>query len=120
VVAGTAKYHVQGAVSEDFDDKQETIVNKDIIIVSESTKIHVTAATEIQLQVGASTLLMKSDGSIKLTGTSIAIAGTAKVAIHGGEVESKADSSHTTAGAIVMSDGSGTNTVKGGMVMLNP
>jgi type VI secretion system secreted protein VgrG len=120
VVAGTAKYHVQGAVNEDFDDKQETIVNKDIIIESETTKIHVTAATEIQLQVGASTLLMKCDGSIKLTGTSIAIDGDAKVAVHGGEVESKADGSHTTAGAIVLSDGSGTNTVKGGMVMLNP
>jgi hypothetical protein len=96
------------------------VVNKDITIVSESTKIHLTAATEIQLQVGASTLLMKSDGSIKLTGTNIAIDGAQKVAIHGGQVESKADSSHTTAGAIVMSDGSGTNTVKGGMVMLNP
>ncbi len=120
VVAGTAKFHVKGAVSEDFDAKQETIVNQDIIITSESTKIHVTAATEIQLQVGASTLLMKSDGSIKLTGTNIAIDGSEKVAIHGGQVESKADSSHTTSGAIVMSDGSGSNTVKGGMVMLNP
>jgi len=120
VVAGTVKFHVKGAVSEDFDDKQETIVSQDIIITSESTKIHVTAATEIQLQVGASTLLMKSDGSIKLTGTNIAIDGSEKVAIHGGQVESKADSSHTTSGAIVMSDGSGSNTVKGGMVMLNP
>ena len=120
VVAGTAKYHVQGAVMEDFDDKQETVVNKDIIIVSESTKIHVTAATEIQLQVGASTLLMESNGNISLKGVNVTIDGSTSVTVQGGIVHSEAKSEHQTKGAIVLSEGSATNTVKGGMVMLNP
>jgi hypothetical protein len=35
-------------------------------------------------------------------------------------VHSEADSQHQTKGAIVLSEGSATNTIKGGMVMLNP
>ena len=129
VKAGTAKYHVQGALTEKYDTTQKTTVAQDIIISSTSgpiaissdaQKITMKAATEIKLEVGASTLLMKADGSIKLTGVSIGIDGSAKVAIHGGQVSSEADSSHNTKGAIVMSEGSATNTVKGGMVMLNP
>ena len=34
-------------------------------------------------------------------------------------VHSEAESEHQTTGAIVISDGKATNTVKGGMVMLN-
>src|SRR6266700_5314288 len=63
VLAGTAKFHLKGAVAESFDDKQETMVANDIIITSTSTQIHISAATEIKLEVGASKLLMKSDGS---------------------------------------------------------
>ena len=120
VVAGTAKYHVKGAVSETFDDKQETTVNKDIIISSQTTKIHVTAATEIQLQVGASKLLMKSDGSIELSGNNVAIKGSQTVQIKGASITSQADADNNTKGAIVLSEGSASNTVKGGVVMLNP
>ena len=46
VVAGTATYHVKGAVKETFEDTQTTTVTKDIVITSSSTKIHITAATE--------------------------------------------------------------------------
>lgn len=120
VVAGTAKYHVKGAVAETFDDKQETTVNKDIVISSQTTKIHVTAATEIQLQVGASKLLMKSDGSIELSGNNVAIKGSQTVQIKGASITSQADADNNTKGAIVLSEGSASNTVKGGVVMLNP
>jgi type VI secretion system secreted protein VgrG len=120
VAGNTATYHVQGAVTEKFDATQTTTVNNEILITSSTASLHVEAATEIQLHTGASTLLMKSDGSIKLTGVNIAIDGSQKVRTHGGEVTSEADSQHQTKGAIVVSDGSATNTVRGGMVMLNP
>jgi type VI secretion system secreted protein VgrG len=120
VVAGTGTFHVKGAVKETYDDKQETTVAKDIIIKSNETKIHMTAATEIKLEVGQSKLLMKSDGSIELKGVNLAIDGSASVNIHGASVTSKADADNSTKGTIVLSEGSATNTIKGGMVMLNP
>jgi type VI secretion system secreted protein VgrG len=120
VGTGTAKYHVKGAVTEIFDDKQETTVNADIIITSKTTKIHGIASTEIQLKVGSSKLLMKSDGSIELSGTHIAIKGTEQVEIKGGSIVSSADSNHDISGALVKSEASATNTIKGAMVMLNP
>jgi type VI secretion system secreted protein VgrG len=129
VVTGTATYHVKGALDETYDDTQTTTVKNTLTIVStagpiavssDSQKITMTAATEIKLEVGASTLLMKADGSIELSGVSIAIDGAQKVAVHGGQVSSEADTSHDTKGNIVLSEGAATNTVKGGMVMLNP
>jgi type VI secretion system secreted protein VgrG len=129
VVTGTATYHVKGALKEDYDDTQTTTVKNKLTIVStagpiavtsDSQKINLTAATEIKLEVGASTLLMKADGSIELSGVSIGIDGAQKVAVHGGQVSSEADTSHDTKGNIVLSEGAATNTVKGGMVMLNP
>jgi type VI secretion system secreted protein VgrG len=119
VAAGTATIHVKGAVKETFDATQSTNVTSDITIDSKAT-IHITAATDIQLQVGASTLLMKASGEIKLTGTNVAVDGSQQLNLHGGQLMSKADTNHSTEGAIVISNGSASNTVKGGMVMLNP
>jgi type VI secretion system secreted protein VgrG len=99
---------------------QTNTVNKQIVIESQTAAIHVTAATEIKLEVGASKLLMKSDGSIELSGVSVGVSGSAKVAISGGQISSEAQTTHDTKGAMVLSDGSPTNTVRGGMVMLNP
>lgn len=102
------------------DGTHTETVKKEIVITCTTAHIHVTAATEIQLLVGASKLLMKSDGKIELSGTNIAIDGTQKVRVHSAEIASEADQQHQTKGAIVISEGSATNTVKGGMVMLNP
>ena len=120
VETGTETHYVKSDVKEDFDATQKTTVAKEIEIKSNGAHIHLTAATEIKLTVGASELLMKSDGSIKLKGVNVSVDGSQSVNIHGMSVTSKADADHNTQGAIVMSDGSGTNTVKGGMVMLNP
>jgi type VI secretion system secreted protein VgrG len=120
VVAGTAKYHVQGDVTENYSANQKTTVNNDIIITSTTTKIHGTAATEIKLEVGSSKLLMKSNGDISLEGVNVSIKGSSSVTVKGGIVHSEADSEHQIKGAIVLSEGSATNTIKGGMVMLNP
>ena len=119
VVAGTAKYHVQGALTEIYDNKQETTVANEIIIKSGST-IYVEAADEITLKVGASKLWMDSGGKIELSGNNIAIKGTANVQISGGSIVSAADENHEISGKAVKSEGSATNTVKGGVVMLNP
>ncbi len=119
VVAGTATYHVKGAVKETYEDEQNTTVTSDIIIISKA-KIHITAADEILLEVGASKLLMKKDGSIELSGKTIAVNGSEKVGIAGASIASVAGNDHSISGAIVVSEGKTTNTVKGGMVMLNP
>jgi hypothetical protein len=120
VVAGTAKYHVQGAVSEKYDDKQETTVANEIIIKSTGSKIYVEAATEITLIVGASKLWMDKGGKIELSGINIAINGKEKVGIAGEAIASEAGNDHTISGKLVVSKGSTSNTVQGGMVMLNP
>ena len=129
VVANTADYHVQGALNEKYDATQTTTVKDNITIIttagavvisSDSQHVYITAATSIQLQTGASSLWMASDGNIALKGVTVAIEGSSNVTIKGGTVHSEAASEHQTKGAIVLSDGSATNTVKGGMVMLNP
>jgi type VI secretion system secreted protein VgrG len=120
VAKGTADIHVKGAVTEFFEDVHATYVTNAITIISKTKTIYVQAAEEIELTVGASTLLMKKDGTIKLVGTNIAVDGSAKVRLHSADIASEADVQHSTKGAIVLSEGSATNTIKGGMVMLNP
>jgi type VI secretion system secreted protein VgrG len=101
------------------EGKETNTVQQEIVVTSKA-HIHVTAAKEIKLEVGASTLLMKDNGEIKLEGINIAVEGKAKVRTHGEEVTSEADKQHQIAGKTVVSEGSVTNTVRGGMVMLNP
>jgi type VI secretion system secreted protein VgrG len=129
VKAGTATYHVQGALVENYDATQKTTVKQAIDIVStggpiaisaDAQHVYINAATNIQLHVGSSMIWMDSGGQINIKGVNVAINGSATVTIKGGIVHSEADSEHQTKGAIVLSDGSATNTVKGGMVMLNP
>lgn len=121
-IKGDTKITIQsGAYTLDVAANTHTsTAAQEIVVTSKGAHIHLTAATEIKLQVGASKLLMKSDGSIELSGVNIAIDGAAKVRTHGAEVTSQADAQHQIKGAIVISEGSATNTVKGGMVMLNP
>ena len=120
VVAGTAKYHVKGAVTENFDDTQDTYVEKGISITSGTKHIYIHGCTNIQLHVGASQLWMADDGNILLKGKYIKIVGSDKVEIHGGEIVSAAEKTHEISGANVKSEAQSNNVVKGGMVMLNP
>ncbi|MDQ2779499.1 MAG: type VI secretion system tip protein VgrG [Pseudomonadota bacterium] len=129
VAANTATYHVQGALTETYDATQSTTVKDKltitstagaIAVTSSAQHVDVTAATTIQIQVGASMIKMGADGTIEISGVNIAIHGSANVTVKGGTVHSEADSEHQTKGAIVLSEGAATNTVKGGMVMLNP
>ena len=120
VSVGAETREVMGKVTETFHDSQETIVTQSITIKSQGSFIHVTAATDIILQVGASKLALYSDGRIELRGVSLAINGSTAVNISGTSITSEASADHNVKGAIVLSEGSATNTVKGGMVMLNP
>jgi type VI secretion system secreted protein VgrG len=62
--------------------KQTDTVKQEIIVTSQSAHIHVTAATEITMKVGASTFHMDKDGSILLDGKYIKINGTTMVDIN--------------------------------------
>jgi len=120
VKAGTADYHVQGALKEVYDTTQDTTVKNKITIKSTSSEIVIDASTRIELHTGSSKLVMYSNGDISLEGVNVTVKGSSLVTIDGGIVHSQAQSEHQTTGAIVLSNGSSTNTVKGGMVMLNP
>jgi type VI secretion system secreted protein VgrG len=103
------------------EGKETNTVKQEIVVTSQTAHIHITAKTQIKLEVGLSKLLMKSDGSIELKGMNITIDGAESVTTHGMSVTSKADIDHNIKGTIVVSDAAATNTVKGGaMVMLNP
>jgi type VI secretion system secreted protein VgrG len=128
VVAGKADYHVQGPITEIYDDKQSTTVKNDITIVctggpiavaSDAQHVYIKGTTSIQLHVGASTIWMDSGGQIAIDGVNVSITGKSSVAISGGIVHSEAKGEHQTKGAIVLSEAGGTNTIKGSMVMLN-
>jgi type VI secretion system secreted protein VgrG len=129
VVANTADYHVQGALTEKYDTTQTTTVqgaitvkstSGAIVISADASDIYIHAATSIQLHTGASKLWMDSAGNISLEGVNVTISGANIVTVKGLIVHSEATAEHQTKGAIVISEGSATNTVKGGMVMLNP
>ncbi len=87
---------------------------------STDADVYVQAKTQIALDVGGSHLLMKADGTIILDAKNITIYGSESVSIQGNAIRSFADQKHETKGAITISEGVTTNTVKGGMVMLNP
>lgn len=120
VVAGTADYHVQGAVTEKFSATQSTTVNKEILITSASASIHLEAATEIQLHTGASTLLMKSDGTIELSGVKLSISGTQEVKAGVATQTVTCDPSQvTTSGAAITSSAVGVHQISGALVKIN-
>jgi type VI secretion system secreted protein VgrG len=129
VVANTADYHVQGALTEKYDTTQTTTVKGDIttksttgaiVVSADASKIYIHAATNIELHTGASKLRMDSAGNISLEGVNVTISGSSLVTVKGLIVHSEASAEHQIKGAIVISEGSATNTIKGGMVMLNP
>ncbi|MCP4431058.1 MAG: type VI secretion system tip protein VgrG [Gammaproteobacteria bacterium] len=120
VKANTATYHVQGALTENYDDIQSTTANKAITIESGTAHVHIDASTVIKLHVGASTIKMDSGGNITIDGVNININAASTVTIKGKIVHSEATAEHQTKGAVVSSEGSATNTVKGGTVLLNP
>jgi type VI secretion system secreted protein VgrG len=120
VKTGTATYHVQAALTENYDATQTTTVKSNISTTSSTGSVYVQAATHIHLQVGLSTVFMDASGQISITGKNIAIHGSESVSVSGAAIRSVAEKEHETKGKIVTSDGATSNTVRGAMVMLNP
>ena len=119
-VGGTHTETVTGAVTENYKNNQHTTVNQDIVITSETAHIYIHTATSIQLHVGASSLWMDSDGNISLNGVNVTIKGSDCVFIKGQIIHSDADAQNFITGGKVVSEGKASNTVKGGVVLLNP
>jgi type VI secretion system secreted protein VgrG len=101
-------------------NKADRVSQGSSTLISNTQHVFIQAATNIQLHVGASMIWMDSEGQISLQGKNIIIKGSESVSIAGGAIRSIADQEHETKGAITVSEGVTTNTVKGGMVMLNP
>jgi type VI secretion system secreted protein VgrG len=109
--------HVKGKVEETFDDTLTT-----------------TVANEIKMVCGASSITMKKDGTIEITGVNIKINGSATIeersarigsaatgdnTIAGARVEVSGSASVRVTGALIDSEAAGANTVKGALVKLN-
>ncbi len=120
VASNGANYHAKGDVAHHYDASYKIKAAEEIEISSEGAAVCLTAASEIKLQVGESSLLMKSDGGIELSGIYICISGGDSVDILGNSITSRAAADHNTLGAVVMSDGAAVNTVKGGLVVFDP
>jgi type VI secretion system secreted protein VgrG len=120
VAANTAHYHVKAALTEDYDATQTTLVAKEIKIVSEEATIHVVAAEEIMLHTGASTLTMKKDGTIRLYGKDILIAGTQEVKSAVGTQSVTCDTQKVgTSGAKINSTAVGMHEISGALIKIN-
>ncbi len=118
--------------------------NITVTLEGDAGKLTLDAKQEILLKVGQSRLSLKMDGTIELKGqnvtvkgnvsatvegtanaavkgTALALNGKGSANLSGGVVEIKADTALTQKGAMVTSDASAVNIVKGGAaVMLNP
>jgi hypothetical protein len=62
-------------------NNQHNIVNGEIVIQSQTNQIYIKASTRIELEVGASKLVMDSEGNITLSGKVITILGDASTEI---------------------------------------
>ena len=143
VVAKDAKYFVQGLVAETYNNDHQTTVAANVImkttggtirqsalagefftfasgyveVTSGTNAVAIHAATEISLNVGSSSIVMKADGTITISGVSVTISGStdakigtssqnlmttaSKVSVSGAEINATAAGVHTVAGAVV-------------------
>jgi type VI secretion system secreted protein VgrG len=131
VKAGTASYHVKGAVTQKFENIWDSKVT-DKVSIKANKDIYIDSDTKITLVTGGSQLVMESSGAISLTGSKITIIGkdevgvssaktavagsteakfgtgnqiiatdAAKVAISGAAIASSATGQHEITGAVV-------------------
>ncbi len=146
VAASSADYHVQAKLTEKYDNDQETTVAGNITlrstggtireeaqageffvfaankveVKSDGSAVHVLAATEIKLETGASTLLMKADGTIELSGVKITVTGSSNVTAGvGGQTVVLDTSKVAISGAQIASSAMGKNEMTGAMIKLN-
>jgi type VI secretion system secreted protein VgrG len=136
VVAGTAKYHVKGAVEESYEATQKTTVTaaveetynatqkttvkQTISIQSTDADIVIDGKTQIKLISGASSLVLKSDGTIVLSGKDIKVSGTDQTVTGVGNQTVTCDKQQVAvAGAAISSAAVGKHEISGAVVKLN-
>ncbi|MGH8596418.1 MAG: type VI secretion system Vgr family protein, partial [Gammaproteobacteria bacterium] len=108
-MVSTVEHDQTSTINNKFN---ETIKSDATIKVSEgkyslqtsASEIVFDGATKITLKSGASKITLETSGDIKIEGVNVTISGTASV---------------KTKGALVSSEAQATNTIKGGMVMVN-
>jgi type VI secretion system secreted protein VgrG len=134
-VKGKKTTTVNGTVLETYNDALSTIVKSGVVLVSTAANISAVAATEVMLNTGASTLLMKSDGTIELIGVKIIINGKSLVDVDAPKIEINggAETLMGVGGQTVLCDGGkvavsgaqidavadGTHNIKGSLVKIN-
>lgn len=118
VETGTATYYVKDDLVQQYDATQRSVTKMSIDISSTNSYIHLYADNdEILLKSGLSSLLMKKDGTIELTGKNITITGsnsvksqvsnqsvtcdTQMVATQGAKINSTAVGMHEISGALI-------------------
>jgi type VI secretion system secreted protein VgrG len=138
VVANTASYFVKGAVdisytdkldvgvvgpvSETFTDTQTTTVKNAIMVKSTAAGIEINGSTEIKLISGLSSITLKSDGTIDISGENITISGKATAKIGTGNQNLNTSTSVTSiCGAEISSgtDSTGKHSIVGAVVKIN-
>jgi type VI secretion system secreted protein VgrG len=120
VATGTADYMVKGALTEYCDTTQTTTVKNKIMIMSTAADIEMDGATQIKLISGSSSIVMKSDGTIQISGTEITISGTAKVQMGVGNQTVTSDTAQVAvAGAAIASSATGKHEITGAVVKIN-
>jgi type VI secretion system secreted protein VgrG len=85
---------------------------------SQQQDVSIKAKTQIKLEVGSSSLLMKEDGTIELKGVKITIDGSSNVTVQPAEITLNG-SAVKISGKTIDSVASGVNTIKGSPVKLN-
>lgn len=118
----THTIHVVGAVSENFDATQATTVKQKITIYSTGADIEIHAMERIKLFSGASSILLKNDGTIQITGNDVTISGTNTAQIGTGNQNLSTSKSLTSiSGAEISSgtDSTGKHSIVGAVVKIN-
>ncbi|MBX6315305.1 MAG: hypothetical protein IRY99_20695, partial [Isosphaeraceae bacterium] len=112
--------HVTGAVSETYDATQTTTVKNKISISSTDSEIEINGKTQIKLISGSSSLTLKSDGTIELSGKNITISGTDTAAMGVGNQSVTCDKQQVaTSGAAISSSAVGKHEISGAVVKIN-
>jgi type VI secretion system secreted protein VgrG len=98
--------------------KASTTSQQGMALQSQQQDVSIKAKTQIKLEVGSSSLLMKEDGTIELKGVKITIDGSSSVTVQPAEITLNGSAVKIT-GKTIDSVASGVNNIKGGPIKLN-
>jgi type VI secretion system secreted protein VgrG len=118
VQKGKMDVHVKGPVTQTFEDKLTVTAKNAISVASTDATVLITAKTDIKLEVGGSSLLLKQDGTIELKGKTVTIEGSQSVTVKPAAITLDGTQVKIT-GAVIDILSKGPATMKGTPVKLN-